>query len=89
MSQEKIVLLSPSHSVGLLERWYQLDAEKIKIPESCIKDRKTNEEGHAEPVENTKDPIPISGSILIGNQNLDTIDLKWVRSILFIVCYFV
>ncbi|RDL36738.1 putative leptomycin B resistance protein pmd1 [Venustampulla echinocandica] len=73
--------------VGLLERWYELDNEKIfKLPESAMKDDKDKdkdkdkENKEAEPEEPTLAPISLGGNILIGGQNLDAVDLKWWRS---------
>ncbi|CZR50859.1 probable leptomycin B resistance protein pmd1 [Phialocephala subalpina] len=79
--------------VGLLERWYELDAEKrYVLPESAVKDKKkTDEELEQEKaekeqrkleedLEGPKTPVELSGSILIGGRNLDGIDLKWWRT---------
>ncbi|KUJ22548.1 P-loop containing nucleoside triphosphate hydrolase protein [Mollisia scopiformis] len=75
--------------VGLLERWYELDVEKrYVLPESVVKDKKKTEEQiekeeeekKLQALERPKTPIALSGSILIGGQNLDGIDLKWWRS---------
>lgn len=69
--------------VGLLERWYNLNPEsQYTLPKSAIKDKKTGKEKieEPEPVEDTNIPIPISGSILVGPHNLDSVELKWWRS---------
>ena len=71
--------------VGLLERWYELDEEKrYTLPESAIKDEKKEKEKEKEKekavVEEHQTPVPLSGSILIGSHNLDTVGLKWWRS---------
>jgi ATP-binding cassette subfamily B (MDR/TAP) protein 1 len=70
--------------VGLLERWYELDNERVVLPESAMKAKNTEEETNSELVseakEQTEIKVTIGGSILIGGQNLDKIDLKWWRS---------
>lgn len=68
--------------VGLMERWYGLDLEKrFRLPKSAVKDDKAKkEEEEPEAVDDTKAPIPLSGSILVGGHNLDSIELKWWRS---------
>lgn len=79
--------------VGLLERWYELDVEKrYVLPESAVKDKKKTdaelEQEKAEKeqkkleedLEGPKTPVELSGAILIGGQNLDSIDLKWWRT---------
>ncbi len=71
--------------VGLLERWYDLDLEKrYKLPKSAIKDKKTgndkDEDGQNNPDEETQAPVALGGKILIGDKNLDDLDLKWWRS---------
>jgi ATP-binding cassette subfamily B (MDR/TAP) protein 1 len=67
--------------VGLLERWYNLDQQsQYKLPESAIKNKKADKEKSAEPVEESNLPISLSGSILVGTHNLDSVDLKWWRS---------
>ena len=78
--------------VGLLERWYNLDQEsQYRLPKSAIKDKKaetdkkmeeqaTEKTKRAEPVEALLPPVPLSGSILVGNHDLETVDLKWWRS---------
>lgn len=72
--------------VGLLERWYELDVEKrYVLPESAVKDKtkteaeleKEEEQRKLEAEEREKPPIQLGGSITIGGQNLDGIDLKW------------
>lgn len=72
--------------VGLLERWYELDAEKrYVLPESAVKDKKKTqaelekeeELKKLEALERPKTPVTLSGSVLIGGQNLDGVDLKW------------
>jgi ATP-binding cassette, subfamily B (MDR/TAP), member 1 len=75
--------------VGLLERWYDLDERnQYKLPESAIKDEKAEKEKAKEKEkarstdsdEEIKTPISLSGSVLVGSHNLDSIDLKWWRS---------
>lgn len=68
--------------VGLMERWYELDVGKrFSLPKSVVKDDKANKkEEEPEVVEETKAPIQLGGSILVGGHNLDSIELKWWRS---------
>jgi ATP-binding cassette, subfamily B (MDR/TAP), member 1 len=78
--------------VGLLERWYNIDQEdQYRLPGSAIKDIKaetdkekeeeaTKKTKGAEPVEGLLPPVSLSGSILVGNHDLETVDLKWWRS---------
>jgi ATP-binding cassette subfamily B (MDR/TAP) protein 1 len=65
--------------VGLLERWYDLDAkQRITIPVSRVK---TNLSERVQlPEEELKDPIPLSGSITLSGHNLQEIDLKFLRA---------
>jgi ATP-binding cassette subfamily B (MDR/TAP) protein 1 len=74
--------------VGLLERWYELsDASRVVLPasrmerndekESKLKDlQDAARENRAAP----EPPIALSGSIFVGDKNIDLIDLKWWRS---------
>ena len=77
--------------VGLLQRWYELnDRNVIVIPESAVKDEKAEkakaEEKEdeavkaAEAAENSKPLIALSGTVSVGNHNIDELDLKWWRS---------
>ena len=75
--------------VGLLQRWYELDDQnQIKIPKSAIKPKKSDEDEkeneHSDSAEDSKDAkdpaVSLSGTISIGGQNLDTLELKWWRS---------
>jgi ATP-binding cassette subfamily B (MDR/TAP) protein 1 len=71
--------------VGLLERWYDLDLEKrYKLPKSAVKDKKSaNDKDDDEtkvPEEESHPPVALSGNILIGDKNLDDLELKWWRS---------
>ena len=78
--------------VGLLERWYELnDTNKIVIPESAIKDEKADKlklgesekdgvKGADGSTDESKPAIQVSGSVKVGNHNLDSVDLKWWRS---------
>lgn len=71
--------------VGLLERWYELDNDKIfKLPETAMKDEKEKakekEEEQAKPEEPALEPISLGGNILIGGTNLEEVNLKWWRS---------
>jgi ATP-binding cassette subfamily B (MDR/TAP) protein 1 len=74
--------------VGLLERWYELsDGNRVMLPASRMekndkKDR-TPQYPPKSPQENHKvsEPqIPLSGSIFIGDKNIDSVNLKWWRS---------
>ena len=74
--------------VGLLERWYDLtDDNLVVIPESkmTVKDKmKGSESGEQSDVEEkdtaSKPRIALSGSIFVGDKNLNSIDLKWWRA---------
>ena len=68
--------------VGLIERWYELDESKrYSLPESAIKEKKAGEEKDTvEVVEEGKIPVPLSGSIFIGEKDLEGVDLKWWRT---------
>jgi len=71
--------------VGLLERWYDLDLEKrYKLPKSAVKDKKAamdkEDEEKKVPDEEAQPPVVLSGKIVVGDKNLDDLDLKWWRS---------
>jgi ATP-binding cassette subfamily B (MDR/TAP) protein 1 len=68
--------------VGLIERWYELDESKrYSLPESAIKEKKAGEEKDTVVVvEEGKTPVPLSGSIFIGENDLEGVDLKWWRT---------
>ncbi|PMD39974.1 hypothetical protein L207DRAFT_428418 [Hyaloscypha variabilis F] len=71
--------------VGLLERWYDLDLEKrYKLPKSAVKDKKAGMDKEDDeknvPDEEAQTPVELSGKIMIGDKNLDDLDLKWWRS---------
>lgn len=69
--------------VGLLERWYELNNERIVLPESAMKEDHTEEDTSSETkseIKEVESPVTISGSVLTGDHNLDKIDLKWWRS---------
>ncbi|KAL5326565.1 hypothetical protein ACEPPN_004252 [Leptodophora sp. 'Broadleaf-Isolate-01'] len=73
--------------VGLLERWYELtDENRVVLPEIGMEktDKKdTASKDHADPAEEKEDAlqprIALSGSIFVGNKNIDSVDLKWWR----------
>jgi len=70
--------------VGLLERWYSLQAqhtlEKVVVVEKSTKKSKIQEgESHDEQPEPHHNPV-LSGSISIGGHNIETLDLKWWRA---------
>jgi ATP-binding cassette, subfamily B (MDR/TAP), member 1 len=53
--------------VALLERWYELNHEnRVTLPVS-----RGGKEDTPEP------PIALSGSIFVGDKNIDSVDLKW------------
>jgi ATP-binding cassette subfamily B (MDR/TAP) protein 1 len=71
--------------VGLLERWYELDNSAMyKLPESVVVDekekKKKEEEAKTKPKEPEEPEVQLSGQILVGGKNLDSIELKWWRS---------
>lgn len=75
--------------VGLLERWYDLtDENRVVLPESRMKDKEkkkdSESEDHSDTIEEkeaaAKSRIALSGSIFVGDKNLDSVDLKWWRS---------
>jgi ABC-type multidrug transport system fused ATPase/permease subunit len=67
--------------VGLLERWYDLDAkERVFIPASRVKTNLSESVQLPEDTEEPKEPIPLSGSITLGGHNLQEIDLKFLRA---------
>ncbi|KAI4841607.1 ABC transporter [Aureobasidium sp. EXF-8846] len=70
--------------VGLLERWYSLQAqhalEKVVVVEKSAKKSKTQEgESPDEQPEPQYNPV-LSGSIAVGGHNIETLDLKWWRA---------
>jgi ATP-binding cassette subfamily B (MDR/TAP) protein 1 len=74
--------------VGLLERWYELsDASRVVLPASRMerndeKESKSKDDQDAteENGEAPEPPIALSGSIFVGDKNIDFVDLKWWRS---------
>ncbi|KAF4636377.1 hypothetical protein G7Y89_g1707 [Cudoniella acicularis] len=70
--------------VGLLERWYDLDNDRLfKLPETAMKDEKAKKEEKEKKPEEPKDeepPVSLGGKILVGGKNLDEVELKWWRS---------
>lgn len=67
--------------VGLLERWYGLDAKQItNIPVSRVKTNFSEKVQLPEDTEGPKDPIPLSGSITLGGHDLQEIDLTFLRA---------
>lgn len=71
--------------VGLLERWYDLDLEKrYQLPKSAVKDKKAGKDKDDEEKktidEESQIPVALSGKIMIGDNNLDGLDLPWWRS---------
>ncbi|EKD15485.1 ABC transporter transmembrane region [Drepanopeziza brunnea f. sp. 'multigermtubi' MB_m1] len=71
--------------VCLLERWYELDGEdRYVLPESVIKDEKTDQEREKETNAESPSvlavPIKLNGSIRVGGHRLETVGLKWWRT---------
>src|ERR1019366_9328855 len=74
--------------VGLLERWYELtDKTRVVLSESRMEkgDKKDSElKDHPDAGEEKEEyPMPriaLSGSIFVGDKNIDSVDLKWWRS---------
>ncbi|KAF7893036.1 uncharacterized protein EAF02_000574 [Botrytis sinoallii] len=74
--------------VGLLERWYNLEEQRIVIPPSAMKDEKKDKKKEEEEEErpNTpeydekQDPVALSGIIACGNNELRSLDLRWWRT---------
>lgn len=71
--------------VGLLERWYELsDGNQVVLPASRLKKKEKKESKSEDPpeaAEETPQPrILLSGSIFVGDKNIDSVDLKWWRS---------
>lgn len=73
--------------VGLIERWYELtDENHVVLPESRLKEKDkkkdSDSEDQLEALEDStpKPRVPLSGSIFIGDKNLDSVNLKWWRS---------
>lgn len=75
--------------VGLLERWYNLDQEsQYTLPKSAIEDKKAENEKEddkdnkksTETLDKSMPLVSLSGSVLVGGHNLETLDLKWWRS---------
>lgn len=73
--------------VGLLERWYALtDENRVVLPESRMKEKDkkkdSDSENHSDAEKDaaSKPRVALSGSIFVGDKNLDSIDLKWWRS---------
>ncbi|TGO79257.1 hypothetical protein BELL_0038g00020 [Botrytis elliptica] len=72
--------------VGLLERWYNLEEQRIVIPPSAMKDEKKDKKKKEEERPNTpeydekQDPVALSGIIACGNNELRSLDLRWWRT---------
>jgi len=74
--------------VGLLERWYELsDASRVVLPASCMErdaEKESKSKDHQDAAEENEEvpepPIALSGSIFVGDKNIDLVDLKWWRS---------
>ncbi|KAF7928453.1 uncharacterized protein EAE98_005509 [Botrytis deweyae] len=72
--------------VGLLERWYNLEEQRIVIPPSAMKDEKKDKKKEEEERPNTpeydekQDPVALSGIIACGNNDLRSLDLRWWRT---------
>ena len=75
--------------VGLLERWYDLtDDNRVVLPKSRVKDKdkeKADESGDSSDFTEEKEAaskprIALSGSIFVGDTNLNSVDLTWWRT---------
>jgi len=74
--------------VGLLERWYELsDASRVVLPASRMErdaEKESKSKDHQDAAEENEEapepPIALSGSIFVGDKNIDLVDLKWWRS---------
>lgn len=70
--------------VGLLERWYELNNERMDLlPSAMTKDdisKKSEFDSKLEVDEAVPTPVTITGSIFVGSHDLATVDLKWWRS---------
>jgi ATP-binding cassette subfamily B (MDR/TAP) protein 1 len=87
-SGQNTAFVGPSGSgkstiVGLLERWYSLQdqhtLQKVVAEKPTKKSKKQKNETHVEQSESQHNPI-LSGSITIGDHNIETLDLKWWRA---------
>ncbi|KAB8302301.1 hypothetical protein EYC80_005737 [Monilinia laxa] len=71
--------------VGLLERWYSLEEQRITIPPSAMKNKNKDKKEGKQPktpkeYDEKKDPITLSGIISCGSHQLSSLDLKWWRT---------
>ncbi|KAF5878245.1 putative abc transporter protein [Botrytis fragariae] len=72
--------------VGLLERWYNLEEQRIVIPPSAMKDEKKDKKKEEErpntpeEYDEKQDPVALSGIIACGNNELRSLDLRWWRT---------
>jgi ATP-binding cassette subfamily B (MDR/TAP) protein 1 len=72
--------------VGLLERWYELNKNRMAQPDSLMNENATQAKPDSESKSELEEGLPIpdhveiGGSVLVGEHNLDTTDLKWWRS---------
>ncbi|KAF7949614.1 uncharacterized protein EAE97_003123 [Botrytis byssoidea] len=72
--------------VGLLERWYNLEEQRIVIPPSAMKDEKKDKKkgeeqtNTPEEYDEKQDPVAQSGIIACGNNELRSLDLRWWRT---------
>ncbi|KAH0138325.1 ABC transporter, partial [Aureobasidium melanogenum] len=87
-SGQNTAFVGPSGSgkstiVGLLERWYSLQdqhtLQKVLAEKPSKKAGSSEEEPLDEQSESHSKPV-LSGSITIGDHNLETLDLKWWRA---------
>ncbi|TGO31304.1 hypothetical protein BPAE_0001g02030 [Botrytis paeoniae] len=72
--------------VGLLERWYNIEEQRIVIPPSAMKDEKKDKKKEEErpntpeEYDEKQDPLALSGIIACGNNELGSLDLRWWRT---------
>ncbi|TGO92120.1 hypothetical protein BPOR_0010g00320 [Botrytis porri] len=71
--------------VGLLERWYNLEEQRIVIPPSAMRDEKKDKKKEERPktpeeCDEKQDPVALSGIIACGSNELRSLDLKWWRT---------
>lgn len=69
--------------VGLLERWYSLQdqhtLEKVVTEKPSKRSETLENESHEEQSLSRDNPV-LSGTITIGDHNIETLDLKWWRA---------
>ena len=67
--------------VGLLERWYELSPPPMPQTDSKANTLANKEESNNRVLsEQELGPTPIYGSIMVGDEHIDALDLKWWRT---------